>query len=89
MSLLFLRKFTYSGLFVCFDNIRIYIYELISKESCLLGIYKKRYGMVEIKINKASVNSDIDENKIVAYVTARNMTKRKATETVEACETEG
>ena len=83
-----MRKFTDLGLCVYLDNKQVNIYNPISKESFLLGIYQKPYWIVEFEVNKASVNFDIEENKIVAYVTTRNMTQLKATETVEACENE-
>ena len=84
-NLLSLRKFTDLGLCVYLDNKQIDIYDPISKESFISGIYQKPYWIIEFEINKATVNSNVDRNRAVAYITTRDMTKRKATETVEAC----
>ena len=79
-NLLSLRKFTDLGLSVYLHNKQIDIYDPILKESFLSGIYQKPYWIIEFEINKANVNSISDKNKTVAYITTRNMTKRKATD---------
>ena len=87
-TLLSLRKFTDLGLCVYFDNKQIDIYDPMSKESYISGIYQKSYWIIEFEINKATVHSNVERNRAVAYITTRNMTKRNTTETVEASENE-
>ena len=64
--------------------LKIDICDSISKESFKSGIYQKPYWIIEFEINKAAVNSNVDRNRTVAYITTRNITKRKAVETVDA-----
>ena len=83
-----MQKFTDLGLCVYLDNKQIDIYDPISKESFISVIYQKTYWIIEFEINKATVNSNVERNRAVAYITTRNMTKRNATEIVEASENE-
>ena len=73
-NLLSLRKFTDLGLCVYLDNKQIDIYDPMSKESFISGIYQKPYWIIEFEINKATANSNVERNRAVAYITTRNMT---------------
>ena len=66
-NLLSLRKFTDLELCVYLDNKQIDIYDPMSKESFISGIYQKPYWIIEFEINKATVNSNVEINRAVAY----------------------
>ena len=82
-NLLSLRKFVDQGLRIYLDNEKIDIYDPVSNESFILGIYKRPYWVIEFEINnKGSEGGD----KIVAYVTPRRMKNQINTETVKGNE---
>ena len=82
-NLLSLRKFTDLGLSVYLDSKQIDMYDPIWRESLLSGIYKKPYWIIEFEINKMNTYCNLDEDKVIAYVTTRNMAKLKSNEATE------
>ena len=51
--------------------------------SSVKHIYKKPYWIIEFEINKMNTDCNLDENKVIAYVTTRNMAKLKSNEATE------
>lgn len=72
-NLLSLRKFAEMGLKIYLDNQIIDIFDPVSKESFITGVYKKPYWIIEFEISKNkdrdTNNSNIISRKIVANLT--------------------
>ena len=75
-NLLSLRRFADKGLAIYLDKEKIDIFDPISKESFISGIYEKPYWKIEFEINKLDENIKLYnkpfDNKIIAYLTTKS-----------------
>lgn len=72
-NLLSLRKFAEMGLSIYLDKEKIDIFDPVSNESFMTGVYNQPYWIIELEINKNRGNESNDSKKIlnkriVAYV---------------------
>lgn len=71
-NLLSLRRFVDQGLKIYLDNERIDIFDPISNEIFMSGIYQKPYWVIELEtITTRQVRKSHDQSKIIAYLAVR------------------
>lgn len=63
-NLLSLRKFAEMGLGIYLDNEKIDIFDPASNESFITGVYKRPYWIIDLEINKNSLNEIYESSKI-------------------------